>query len=403
MGGDVDEIPALTAFSYLGFGTLFLSLLIAWRYLPGTGERDAIRMYLASAALTAAGAMVDVLRYVATPAWAVAASLSLTLLSELTALIAARRLLRRGPTPIVFTIVAVVGCALTAWFTLVEPNYVGRTGAFLVAGGILTGAIGWSFLRAAEPGLTVIFRIIGSLYGAYAVLSFAGLALLPSLDPTSVADQAPNRVLLNQLAVLPMLFLLAVMLVMVTVRRAHDAVSEDRDVAVETSVELLAETWSDPLTGLASRARMRAVIEGSLAAPPNAGPPAVLVAALDGNLADAQGHLVADEALISMADEVKALFGIQPQDWDTAGRWGESSIIVIPPVASGRLSKEWALMLREAVGSMTTRAGHPCSASVGEVRVTPGMSMASLEAEIRTATARALDAGPAGIASNVRA
>ncbi|MDQ1246229.1 MAG: Diguanylate cyclase [Actinomycetota bacterium] len=399
----METIPAITAFSYLGFGTLFLAMVIAWRYLPGSGDRAAIRMYLVSAALTAAGAMVDVLRYIATPAWAVAGSLVLTLLSQLTALMAARRLLRMGPTPRVFSILTVAGSVVTTWFTLVEPNYVGRSGAYLVTGAVLTGAIGWTFLRASEPGLTVIFRIIGTIYGSYAILSFVRVAMLPSMDPTSDVDQSPTSVLLNQLAALPLLFLIAVMLVMVTVRRAHDVVSEDRDVAVETSAELLAETWSDPLTGLASRARIRSVIEASLAAGPNAGPPGVLVVALDGNLAESHGHRVADEALVSVAERVTSLCGIHPQDWDTAGRWGENSIILLPPAESSRSIRQWALSLQDALTSMTTAAGHPCSASVAEIRIEPGVSMASLEVEIRDAMASALDEGPSGMASNVRA
>ena len=396
-------IPAITAFSYLGFGMLFLAMVIAWRYLPGSGDRAAIRMYLVSAALTAAGAVVDVLRYIATPAWAVAVSLDLTLLAQLTALVAARRLLRRGPTPRIFTVLTVASCIAATWFTLVDPNYGGRSGAYLVTGGVLTGAIGWTFLRASEPGLNVIFRIIGTIYGSYAILSFARVAMLPSMDPTSDVDQSPTSVLLNQLAALPMLVLIAVMLVMVTVRRAHDVVSEDRDVAVETSVGLLEDTWADPLTGLASRARMRAIIEASLGAGPGAGSPGVLVAGLDGKLAEDLGHRVADQALVSMAERVRSLCGIHPQDWDTAGRWGESSIIVIPPASSERSIREWALSLQGALTTMTTAEGHSCSGSVAEVRIAPGTSMASLEVEIRHALAEALDAGPSGLASNVRA
>ena len=399
----MEAIPAITAFSYLGFGMLFLAVLIAWRYLPGSGDRAAIRMYLVAAALTAAGAVVDVLRYIATPAWAVAVSLDLTLLAQLTALVAARRLLGKGPTPRNFSVLTVAGCIAATWFTLVEPNYVGRSGAYLVTGGVLTGAIGWTFLHASEPGLNVIFRIIGTIYGSYAILSFARVAMLPSMDPTSEVDHSPTSVLLNQLAALPMLVLIAVMLVMVTVRRAHDVVSEDRDVAVETSVGLLEDTWADPLTGLASRARMRSVVEASLAAGPGAGAAGVLVAGLDGNIAEAQGHRVADEALVRMAESVRSLCGIHPQDWDTAGRWGENSIIVIPPASSGRSMREWALSLQDALATMTTAAGHPCSASVAVISITAGTSMASLEVEIRDALARALDSGPAGLASNVRA
>lgn len=397
------DIPMLSAFSYLGFATLFLGMVIAWRYAPGVGERDAIRMYLVSAALTCAGAVVDVLRYVATPAWAVAMSFVLTLLAQLTALAAARRLLRKGPTPRFFIILTAAGCVLAIWFTLVSPDFHWRVAANLVTGSILTGAIAWLFLRASEPGLTVIFRIIGSIYGCYAILCLTRVAMLPTTDPASEFDHSPKSVLVNQLSALPLLFLIALMLVMVTVRRAHDSVSEDRDVAVETSVDLLADTWSDPLTGLASRARIRSVVEASLAAGPNAGSPAVLVAALDGNLAEAQGHRVADEALISMAQRVRSLCGIQPQDWDTAGRWGENSIILLPPADSGRSIRAWALSLQDALTAMTTATGHPCSASVAEIRIAPGTSMASLEAEIRHAVASALDEGPSGMASNVRA
>ncbi len=396
-------IPASAAFSYLGFGTLVLAMVIAWRSWPAAADRDAIRMYLVSAALTAASAMVDVLRYIVGPAWAVAASFDLIMMAQLTALVAARRLLRQDPTPRLFVIITAAGCVLTTWFCLVDPNYLWRTGACLVTGAILTGAIAWAFWRASEPGLTVIFRIIGSIYGSYAILCLVRVARLPGMDPTSVVDQLPANVLRNQISVLPMLVLIAVMLVTVTMRRAHAEVSEDRDVAVETSVELLAETWSDPLTGLASRARMRSVIEAALVAGPSGGSSAFLVAALDGQLAETQGHRRADEAIVTMAETVKRRFGIDPQDWDTAGRWGENSIIVIPPGASARSTREWALMLRDAVRSMTTSAGHLCSASVGEIRIANGTQMDHLESEIRAAIASALDAGPAGLASNVPA
>lgn len=398
----MDAIPTVAAFSYLGFGTLFLAMMIAWRFLPGSGDRDATRMYLVSASLLAAGAVVDVLRYVATPALAVAVSFVLTALSQLTALVAARRLLHRGSTPYVFTLVTVVGSVITVWYTLVEPDYRWRIGAVLVTGAILTGAIAWEFLRFSEPGLTGIFRIIGSIYGAFAILSLVRVTRLPGMDPTSGADQAPTTVLLNQVSALPMLLLIAVMLIMVTVRRAHGVVAEDRDIAVETSVQLLADSWADPLTGLASRARIRDIIKASIAIQPNAGHRVVLVAALDGSPAEVHGHQVADEALICMADRARSLFGIHPQDWDTAGRWGESSIIVIVPATTELSPWGRALELRDEMKSMTTPNGYTCSASVAAVQISPGTSMACLEAEIREATARALDAGPAGLAAPVR-
>lgn len=398
----MDEIPTLTAFSYLGFGTLVLALLIAWRFLPGSSDRGAIRMYLISGALTAAGAVADVLRYLATPAWAVAVSFVLTMLAELTGLVAARRLLHRGPTPLVFFLVTALGALVTMWFTLVEPDYVVRSAAVLIVSVILSGAMAWTFLRAREAGLTVLFVIIGSIYLAYSLLCLARLMAAPGMRPDSDLDQAPTSVLLNQLLALPLLMMIGLMVVTVTARRAHAAIEDDRDVAVETSVDLLADTWSDPLTGLASRARIRSVLEDSLASRQSPGAEAVLVAALDGNVAETYGHQVADEALIDLAGRVRALFGIAPQDWDSAGRWGENSIIVISPPA-GRSTRQWALSLLDSVRSITTAAGQPCSASVAEVHINPGTTIASLEAAIRTATASALDAGPAGLASNVPA
>ena len=390
-------LPPVAVFSYLGFSTLFVGLMIVWRYSTRAPDTDAIRMYVVSAALTAAGAIVDVLRYVSTRAFAVAISLDLTLLAQLTALVATRRLHRRGPTPRPYFILTAAGCFAASWFTLIEPNYQWRIGAYMATGAVLTGSIAWLFLRASEPGLTAIFRLIGSIYGAYAVLSIARLATLPRADPTSTVDFEPTSVLLNQLGALPMLFLMALMLVIVSMRRAHAATEEDLVVAVETSADLLADTWADPLTGLASRARIRSVLESLLAITPHDGPKsAVVVVALDGPLVEMHGHSVADDALIAMAEQVRSRVGVGALDWDSAGRWGENSVIVILPAGSSQPNLQRAESLASAVQSLTTASGHACTASVAYVGISPGTSLGPLETSLREATSRALDLGPAG-------
>jgi len=141
------------------------------------------------------------------------------------------------------------------------------------------------------------------------------------------------------------------------------------------------------------------VLESSLAVGPRGGSGTpVVVVALDGNPVESHGHRAADEALVEVAQRVQSVGGIGPQDWDTAGRWGESSIIVLPPAGPGPPAKDWARTLQAALLAVHTPSGYTASASIAVVDAAPGTSLQILDRALRDTIDRARDDGPAGIA-----
>lgn len=390
----MNVIELAIVLGYAGFLALLLAIVAIWRFAPG-GE--SLGLWVLSAVLTFLCAVAQGLRWVATPDIAVAVAVDLTILAMITAYAAARRLMGLPSTPRVYAAAAIFGVVSTTWFTVVAPNFLLRSVAYAIVAIPTTLAIATVFFRAREPGLNAIFRVMGLCYGSYAVLTVVKTAGLLVTRPQEEVIEQPADVMINQLTVLPGLFLICLMLVLVTVRRAHAMVADDRDIAEETSQTLLADTWSDPLTGLASRARMRSILAAALTAGAHAdATTSVFLVSLDGNLAQEYGHHVADEAMVAMAQQVKSIFGIHPHDWDTAGRWGETSVLVLPALG-GLTAQQWALRARDGLQHLTTASGQVFSASVALIGVAPGTSTQSVDVAIRDAGARALDGGPAGV------
>ncbi|MDQ1247569.1 MAG: Diguanylate cyclase [Actinomycetota bacterium] len=389
--------------SYVGIATALVTAVFAWRLAPG-GE--SLGLWVLAALLGAVSPIADNLRLVISPAWVLALGTVATILAEVVAYAATRQLCGRSHTPRIYVAMCIVGCGSFIWFSLVRPLFLPRAMILSATLAVVAAAIAWVFLRAREPGLTVVFRISGGFFALYSLGQVVRFLWLPGSGIPQDTIWAPGAAVLNQLLSLPVLLMLSLMLVLVTVRRMsaaaaqeRDIAAEERDIAEETSAALLADSWSDPLTGLASRARIRSVLKSSLASGPRDGlGTAVVVAVLDGNPVESHGHRVADEALVELAQRVRSFAGVGPQDWDTAGRWGENSIIMLPPVGPGSPVQDWARTLQAALLALDTPSGYTASASVAVVDAAPGTSVPVLDQALRDTVVRARDDGPAGIA-----
>ena len=382
--------------SYVGVATMLVTAVVVWRLAPG-GE--SLGLWVVAAVLAVVEAIADNLRFVISPAWALALGTVAIIIGGVVAYAATRQLCGRSHTPRVYVAMCVVGCGSFVWFALVRPMFLPRAMMLSATLAVVAGATAWVFLRTREQDLTVVFRITGGFFAVYALGQVVRFLWLPGAGIPEDTIWAPGAAVLNHVLSLPMAFMLSLMLGLVTARRASAAAAEERDIADETSAALLADSWSDPLTGLASRARIRSVLESSLVSGPSGGlGTAVFVAVLDGNPVESHGHRVADEALVELAQRVRSVAGVGPQDWDTAGRWGENSIIVLPPVGPGSPVQDWARTLQAALRAIDTPTGYTASASVAVVDTAPGTSMPALDQALRDTIVRARDDGPAGIA-----
>lgn len=389
--------------SYVGFATMLVTAVVVWRLAPG-GE--SLGLWVVAAVLAVGEPIGHSLRFVISPAWALALGTVAIILSEVVAYAATRQLCGRSHTPRVYAAMCVVGCGSFVWFALVRPLFLPRAMMLSATLAVVAGATAWVFLRTREQGLTVVFRITGGFFALYSLGQVVRFFWLPGAGIPEDTIWVPSAAALNHLLSLPVLLMLSLMLGLVTTRRTsaaaareRDIAEEERDIAAETSASLLADTWSDPLTGLASRARIRSVLESSLASGPRGrSGTAVVVAVLDGNPVESHGHRVADEALVELAQRVRSVAGVGPQDWDTAGRWGENSIIVLPPVGPGSPAQDWARTLQASLLAVDTPSGYTASASVAVVDAAPGTSMPVLDQAVRDTVVRARDGGPAGIA-----
>lgn len=382
--------------SYVAFAAMLAAALIMWRFAPG-GE--SLWLWVVAAALVVVSPISDFLRLVISPAWALALGAAAAILAEVVAYAATRQLCGRSPTPRVYVAMGGVGCGSFVWFSLVHPLFLPRAMMLSATLAVISGATAWVFLRTREPGLTFVFRLTGGFFALYSLGQVVRFFWLPTSGIPQDTIWVPRAAVLNQVLSLPVLLILALLLVVVTARRTSDAAALERDIAEETSAAVLADSWSDPLTGVASRARIRSVLESSLASAPRGGSgTAFVVAVLDGNPVESHGHRVADEAVVELAERVRSVAGVGPQDWDTAGRWGENSIIVLPPVGPGSPVHEWAKSLRAALLAIDTPSGYTASASVAVVDAAPGTTMPVLDQALRDTVIRARDGGPAGMA-----
>lgn len=240
--------------SYVGIATALVTAVIAWRFAPG-GE--SLGLWVLAAALAAVSPIADTLRLVFPQAWTLALGTIAVILSEVVAYAATRQLCGRRHTPRVYAAMCVVGCGSFIWFSLVRPLFLPRAMMLSATLAVVAAAIAWVFLRTREPGLTAVFRITGGLFAMYSLGQVVRLLWLPGSGIPQDTIWAPGAAVLNQLLSLPVLLMLALMLVLVTTRRTSAAAAQEREIAEETRAALLADSWSDPLTGLASRARIR--------------------------------------------------------------------------------------------------------------------------------------------------
>lgn len=296
---------------------------------------------------------------------------------------------------------AVLAFWATTFTFVVDRQSIRIVGYDLVLAGLLTAmsVAAWRYRLSSVPRssafLAAVFAGTAALHGVGAVVQgFRFEAVDPVFEPSPFLTAG---------YVIPMAgtILWVFGLVFMVNERLQSEITWDAqeasEVAAETSAALLADTWSDPVTGLASRSRMRSVISAALSmGHPGASGTVVVVAALDANLAQTRGHRAADEAMALMAEQIRVATGIGPQEWDTAGRWGEGSIAILPPVPPGEAASAWTLQLTDALSTLTGRTGQTYTASVALVEATQGSSLDDVEPVLRATVAEALDSGPSG-------
>lgn len=222
-----------------------------------------------------------------------------------------------------------IGLTSSLWFILIQPSLNGRLFVIGVVAGTLTFYSGILFWRHREPGLDWLMRPTGITFGVVALAYFLRgvFALFAQPIPEDQATSSPIVWSFSPFAIAFWGMASAALVMVISVRR-HAALESERDEEHQANERLLEMSWSDPMTGVASRARITDLLEAEckFAAASGAQPVAVLaqVCAPEG-LKSAER----DSAIVDAARSLRETLGLGPVAIDCVGRWGFDEFLVI--------------------------------------------------------------------------
>ena len=156
--------------------------------------------------------------------------------------------------------------------------------------------------------------------------------------------------------------------------------------------ELERRSRTDPLTGLANRTHLDAVLRQEADRAERYGRPfAVILFDVDHFKAvnDVHGHLAGDKVLRTMAAAAKATVRTS----DMVGRWGGEEFLVLLPDTASDEAVALAEKLRNSVDEYEFPDGLHCTISIGVAQMLPGDTPVSLVHRADTALYRAKKEG----------
>lgn len=274
-----------------------------------------------------------------------------------------RVLLGRAPIRYLWLPVAVFAVAVSTYYTAVQPDIVARVMLLSPIGAACFAGSAWLFWHHREALLGNGTKAISGLYSGVALLYALRAALAPVGMTSQDYSETDNWAVAGIHAIAIVFFgAAAVALTWVVSTRQRRELDQARQQAEAANEQLLAMTWTDPLTGVANRARIASLLDSEVAMSALGADLIVLLIALDSRTVDFDPR-TAERDLITIAEAACERLQLTEPVVDTVGRWGDDSLLLLLPDTDEGRARRFAELLHSDLP-----AGTRCTYALTRVR-----------------------------------